>query len=171
MLFPLNCRRGIRRGAAPWDSVEGSRACGPTLANLWGRVPIRGIEGTAAALGCPTDCIQRLLKSLDGDEKLTICVLCFSTLRREPSNLRPAAGRVTQAERGGLGRRSAGSRPIVMYPHRCMPARLVVVRARRSSSPRGNPFSSTNRMQVDHITSDTSQGARSELAEPCLVVR
>ena len=46
-----------------------------------------------------------------------------------------------------------------MYPHLSMPFKFVAVRARRSSSRTRTPSSPTNRMQFDHIASDTSHGA------------
>ena len=55
-----------------------------------------------------------------------------------------------------------------MYPHRRMPSRFVLVRARRSSSPTVIGSSPANRRQFDHIGMDTSQGAPG--VRPWLVV-
>jgi hypothetical protein len=55
---------------------------------------------------------------------------------------------MTQPERGGLGRVSAGSGAIVMYPHRCISARFVPVRARPASSPTVIPPVVMNRRQI-----------------------
>ena len=66
---------------------------------------------------------------------------------------------MTQPERGGLARVSAGSGAIVIYPQRCIPRRFVPVRARLASSPTVIPSAVMNRMQFDHIAIDTSQGA------------
>jgi hypothetical protein len=77
-----------------------------------------------------------------------------------------AVARMTQPERGGLGRVSDGSGAIVMYPQRCIPARFVPVRARLASSPTVIPSGVTNRMQVDHIAIDTSHGT---LPGPCVL--
>ena len=58
------------------------------------------------------------------------------------------------------------------YPQRSIPFRFVLVRASCSNSWTVTPLSSTNRMQFNHITSDTSQGPWSESAvERWLVVR
>jgi hypothetical protein len=78
--------------------------------------------------------------------------------------------RTTQAERGGLGRRSAGSfsRDVSPPLHarqigRCPSATFKLADGQSVLVDKPNEF--------DHITSDTSQGAWSEPAEPCLVVR
>jgi hypothetical protein len=65
---------------------------------------------------------------------------------------------MTQSERGGLDRGSAGSGSTLMYFQRSIPGRFVPVRARRVSSATVIPSSATNRMHVHHIAIDTSQG-------------
>ncbi len=81
--------------------------------------------------------------------------------QRPPYLLSPrpfAVARITQRERGGFGRLSAGSGSTTIYPHLSMPFKFVFVRAKFSSSATGTPSSPTNCMQFDHITIDASQG-------------
>jgi hypothetical protein len=110
---------------------------------------------------------QRLSKSVDGvlakaclpalfdvDEKLTICVLGFSTLRREPSNLRPAAGRVGLDNGQSLLPKDAIPMLIASFD---TPVRSGMSRSR-------TPFSSSTLKMLTLIANDKSDSVSNSMA-------
>ena len=72
-----------------------------------------------------------------------------------------AVALISQCERGGLGLGSFGSGATgAAYPQRSMPSKFVGVRASFSSSRARIPSLSTNRMQLEYITSEVNHGPR-----------